>query len=191
MKPASMKGTVSDGALTDRVATVDVIADLLSYPGADFRRLVALLGSSINTVPGVTELALAFEAATAGLSNEEIEELYTRTFDFNPDASLETGWQLFGETYERGAYLVKMRQLLRSCAIAESGELPDHLSYLLRVVGRLSEEESGLICSMYLRKSVGKMAAAVVDRDNPYLKLLEAASLVIDAAATPKESVQL
>ncbi len=41
------------------------------------------------------------------------EELYTRTFDLNPVCALEIGWHLFGEDYERGAFLVRMRDQLR------------------------------------------------------------------------------
>lgn len=176
----------------DRTMRYDALAELLSYPGPDFRRAIADLRSSFDRDPTgapAAGLVLGFETETAGFSREEMEELYTRTFDLNPDASLETGWQLFGESYERGAYLVKMRELLRSCAIAESGELPDHLSYLLRAVGRLPEADAAGISSTYLRKSVGKMIAAFADAGNPYLKLLQAAFLIIDAATTTKESV--
>ena len=38
---------------------------------------------------------------------EQIQELYTRTFDINPVCTLEIGWHIFGEDYARGALLVK------------------------------------------------------------------------------------
>src|SRR6266568_3182701 len=56
------------------------------------------------------------------------QELYVQTFEFNPACTLELGWHLFGENYERGEFLVRMREQLRRHGIAESNELPDHLT---------------------------------------------------------------
>ncbi len=177
----------------ERAQRYDALAKLLSYPGPEHRETLSSLGAALAGDPAdvrAARLVLAFDRETSGRSLEELEELYTRTFDLNPDASLETGWQLFGETYERGAYLVKMRALLRSCGIEESGELPDHLSYLLMAVGRLSDEEAGSVSASYLRKSVGKMIAAFADDTNPYLKLLQAAAIVIEGTTPAKREGQ-
>jgi nitrate reductase delta subunit len=54
----------------------------------------------------------------------DLEEFYTRTFDINPVSALEIGWHLYGEQYERGAFLVKMRELSRTLGVEESTSLP-------------------------------------------------------------------
>ena len=55
-----------------------------------------------------------------GLSTDELQELFTRTFDLNPACTLEIGWQLYGEDYRRGEFLVQMRQGLREKGLPES-----------------------------------------------------------------------
>jgi nitrate reductase delta subunit len=106
------------------------------------------------------------------LSITDLEELYTRTFDINPIASLEIGWHLFGETYERGAFLVKMRGLLRQYHIEESSELPDHLTQCLMVVGRMPKAEADEFVSTYLRTSLDKILEGFQGKENPYEHLL-------------------
>ena len=93
------------------------LALALSYPGREEAR------AALVCFPEFAEFD------PAGL-----EELYTRTFDINPVCSLETGWHLFGEDYNRGAFLVRMRGLLRQHGIEEGAELTDHLESALRVL---------------------------------------------------------
>ncbi|NJN14286.1 MAG: hypothetical protein HC813_01110 [Planctomycetes bacterium] len=109
-------------------ATVyDRWAALFDYPDAKF-------GEALAAAPGD---AAPFVTFARSREASEMEELYTRTFDINPVCSLETGWQLFGEDYKRGAFLVEMRQRLQEAEIPEGTELPDHLGYTLRLLGRL------------------------------------------------------
>ena len=93
------------------------LASALCYPVGDETRTV------LADFPGFEQLG-----------STELEELYTRTFDINPVCSLEVGWHLFGEDYNRGAFLVRMRGLLREHGIEEGAELPDHLESVLRVL---------------------------------------------------------
>ena len=83
-----------------------------------------------------------FAAGIAGLSLYQRQELFIQTFDLNPVCSLEMGWHLFGENYDRGLLLVKMRQLLRAHGIAEGAELPDHLPNGLRLLARMEHGEA-------------------------------------------------
>ena len=80
------------------------------------------------------------------------QELYVQTFEFNPACTLELGWHLFGENYERGEFLVRMRDLLRRHGIAESTELPDHLTHVLALVGRLDHEEAAELAAKAKRE---------------------------------------
>ncbi len=106
-------------------------------------------------------------------SQAELEELYTRTFDFNTECALEIGWHLYGENYERGDFLVKMRERLRRCEIAESCELPDHLTHVLAALGRLDEEESYRIIFDFVLPAMEKIINAMSGKDNPYEKALK------------------
>src|SRR3990172_6774062 len=106
----------------------DLLASLVKYPRADYKeRVEACLRVLSEEHPGAGAILQPFADCVRGMSAEELEELYTLTFDINPLCCLEVGWQLYGEEYERGAFLVEMRQLLRDCGVRESTELPDHL----------------------------------------------------------------
>ncbi len=98
------------------------------------------------------------------------QELYVQTFEFNPAATLETGWHLFGENYERGEFLVRMREQLRRCGIPEGSELPDHLALLLRLIACLPQEEAAELSGLYLSPALAKIRAAVAG--TPYEPLI-------------------
>ncbi|MBI3071389.1 MAG: molecular chaperone TorD family protein [Deltaproteobacteria bacterium] len=82
-----------------------------------------------------------FAEFVAGRDLRELEELYTSTFDIQGNVCLDVGYQLFGETYKRGQFIVKLRVALREAGVSEAGELPDHLPSVLRFLARRDEEE--------------------------------------------------
>ncbi len=118
--------------------------------------------------------------ALEALSQEEREELYTRCFDINPTASLELGWHLYGEQYERGSFLVLMREALRNAGIDEGGELPDHISSVLRFVARLDDESRREFARRYLRRALTTMRDKWQGEHHPYVHCLEAVYLLIE-----------
>ncbi len=157
-----------------------VLADLLTYPSDQFdARLREAVESVRRALPAAAEPLAAFAAATIHLSCAEREELYTRTFDINPECSLEIGWQLFGEEYHRGALLVRLRSELRRCGIAESTELPDHLTHVLALLDRLPPAEARSFAHCCVIPAVDKMLLALAERGNPYGDLLLAAGLFL------------
>jgi nitrate reductase assembly molybdenum cofactor insertion protein NarJ len=89
------------------------------------------------------------------------QELYVQTFEFNPACTLEIGWHLFGENYERGEFLANMRAELRRHGIAESTELPDHLTHLLLLVERMDYEDAAQLAGQSLLPALEKIAAAL------------------------------
>ncbi len=128
------------------------------------------------------------------LSAEALQELYIDTFEFNPAATLETGWHLFGENYERGEFLVRMRSELRRHGIAESTELPDHLTHLLPLVARMDRDDAERLAGESLLPALGKIAKAVAaGNDNPYQRVLAGidAKLRADFPGAPARPVEL
>lgn len=171
---------MNDPAATPTTTRTDVphdrLAALWSYPDettaakvADARSL--LLGTA---APEAATLLDPLVAAVERLSPEELEELFTRTFDVNPVCTLECGWHLFGEDYARGELLVRMRVLMRSLGVEESAELPDHLSHVLPVLGRLPEAEGRAFAREWIAPAMRKMLAGFQDPDNPYRDALRA-----------------
>jgi len=135
----------------------DKLADLLVYPVEGYERrfdeaLEALEAGGPGSAAGGPAEKLAPLAQLIGsVSLEDLEELYTRTFDINPSCTLEIGWQLYGEDYNRGSFLVRMRELMRELGVEESTELPDHLMHILPVLGRFEPSPRSTRCSRPLR----------------------------------------
>jgi len=119
------------------------------------------------------------------------QELYIQTFEFNPACTLEVGWHLFGENYERGAFLVSMREQLRRHGIPESGELPDHLCHLLTLLARLEPAEAERLAGEFLLPALAKLRAGL--KDNPYEPAIAAIEekLRADFPDAPRRPAQL
>ncbi len=153
----------------------DLTAGLFFYPGTDYREQIERCRQEFAAaLPQAEDFLIAFADAIGKLAPEEVEELFTRTFELNPMCALEIGWHLFGENYSRGEFLVQMRQALRQHGLPESTELPDHLGHVLAVLGRLGQAESGLFAERYVLPALDKMLAGLTDKDNPYENLLKA-----------------
>ncbi|MHC4937924.1 MAG: nitrate reductase molybdenum cofactor assembly chaperone [Planctomycetota bacterium] len=147
------------------------LASALCYPAGDETCTV------LADFPGFEELGSA-----------ELEELYTRTFDINPVCSLEVGWHLFGEDYNRGAFLVRMRGLLREHGIEEGAELPDHLESVLRVLDVMDRGKAAELAREFVLPAVLKMRAPFGEGTNPYANVLAAVeSFLRDTYGEPVE----
>jgi nitrate reductase molybdenum cofactor assembly chaperone len=120
-----------------------------------------------------------------------MQEIYVRTFEFNPACTLEIGWHLFGENYERGEFLVRMRQQLRRHGIAESIELPDHLTHLLPLIACLEHDEAAQLAGEFILPALAKIRSAI--EDNPYASVISgiAEKLEADFPDAPRRPVQL
>jgi nitrate reductase delta subunit len=154
--------------MQERAALYALMAELLTYP-APGTELPAGGGGG----PAADALRL-FADELRPLTHGEREELYTRTFDINPVSSLEVGWHLYGEQYERGAFLVKMRDLLRKHGVAESAELPDHLTHVLRLLAAMPDGEAREFARTFVVPAVKKMLEGFKDASNPFERILAA-----------------
>lgn len=153
----------------------DQLAKLLEYPAERAIQQTPLAS------PETKALLETFHREVELLTLEQLQELYVQTFDLNPACSLEIGWHLFGENYERGEFLVKMRQEMRHYAVPESAELPDHLAHVLPVLGRMAPEEADEFGGKFLRPALEKMLATLAGKNNPYENVLAAVRAVLEA----------
>ena len=172
------------------VGCYESLGGVLLYPDASFpERLEACRKQVEQADPKAAEEVKQFADGVEGLSLEELQELFTRTFDLNPVCSLEVGWQLFGEEYSRGTFLVAMRNLLRENGVNESVELPDHLTHILPLLDRLEHHEKVQLNDKYLKPALTKMLAAFEDKQTAYAHVLRAcdAMLLHSKAMTPAE----
>jgi nitrate reductase delta subunit len=172
----------------------DQLATLLCYPGTAYLGAVDACRQTLAAAePAVGVHVERFAAGVREMCVADLEELFTHTFDINPISSLEVGWQLFGEQYERGTFLVRMRQEMRRLALSESTELPDHLTHVLAVLGRLEPEHADDFATACVLPAVERMCAALSGKENPYEHALGAIRTFLVArhgAAVAEESGQ-
>lgn len=163
--------------MSERRIIYDALAELLTYPGQDYLQRAEECRRAVPRE--LAPLLEDFVQRMRGLSEEELQELFTQTFDLNPLCSLELGWHLFGENYERGLLLVRMRQELRRQGLEESTELPDHLTHVLRLMGRMQTEKAADFAVACVVPVLDKMLAAFAGKNSPFENLLQAARRLI------------
>jgi nitrate reductase delta subunit len=114
----------------------------MNYPDDSLRKTIrecaALLG---EYCPDATPSILDFQSFAEREGLATIEEVYTRTFDITPMANLYVGYQLFGETYKRGAFLAKLQERYRAHGFDSGLELPDHIAVVLRFASTVDDSE--------------------------------------------------
>lgn len=145
----------------------EMLAGLLEYPGEDFARRL----EECRAIADDEKLA-AFVDGVQALSRSALEELYIQTFDFSPNCALDLGWQLFAEDYNRGLFLAKLRGESRRLNLPETGELPDHLPHVLRLLARMPQADAGDFAAACGLPAVEKILAAL-DEQNPYRFLIQ------------------
>ncbi len=152
----------------------DALSALLNYPDANYFARVLSCGEALADDPGSETLLAAFAAAIRPLPLESLQELFIQTFDLSPVCTLEVGWHLYGENYERGAFLVRMREQLREHGLAESDELPDHLTHVLAVLGRMDCESGCEFAGRFVLPAMAKMMDGFKEKQNPFENVMKA-----------------
>lgn len=167
-------------------STLDGLAALLNYPEAGYCDAAELCRRALaENHPEASRRLASFLEAVRGLATEQLQELFTQTFDLNPVCVLEVGWQLYGDEYKRGEFLVKMRQNLRRHELPQSTELPDHLTRVLPLLSRLAPEEAEPFARDFVAPAVRKMLAGLEGKKNPFEDLLKAVGEVLGGWSAP------
>ena len=158
----------------------DLFADLLQYPtlatslkaGHCYERLQ-------QSQPDVAPLLESFYHETEQRRLEQMQELYTTTFDMQPVCYPYLGYQLFGESYKRGAFMAQLNEAYHVVGYSAEQELPDHIAVVLHFVGLNSANRQGDFCQSLLNEgmipALEKMVKMFGERsENPYFGLLTA-----------------
>lgn len=163
----------------------ELFADLLDYPtlatslkaGHCYERLQ-------QYQPDAAGLLEVFYHAMEGRSLEQMQELYTRTFDMQPVCYPYVGYHLFGESYKRGAFMAQLNEAYHTAEYSSAQELPDQLSVILRFLSLDSANREGDFCQALVKEGVNpaleKMLKTFGDQsENPYFGLLSALHLFL------------
>jgi len=182
--------------LPDR-RVLGLFANILEYPRgdvtSDVRECEGLLAVEL---PAASELMGRFGDFAEGIPLGRLEEAYTALFDLDSDLHPYIGYQLFGETYERSALLVGLKELYRLGGYEpDPVELPDRISEMLRffsvgtnqaVIRQIMQE--GLIPALEtLTTDVEPDETQPTPVTDPYWHVIEALWLVLRPyAAEPR-----
>ncbi len=141
---------------------MDAFARLLSYPDQHSSQAAELLYVVLrDEIDGAGREMSRFGEFLEQHDAWQIEEAFTGTFDVNPTCALEVGWHLFGEEYARGMFLVRMREEMRKYDLAESVELPDHISHVLAIVAAMPDDEAVRFVKACVQPAIAKMNDAL------------------------------
>lgn len=72
---------------------------------------------------------------------QEIEEVFAKTFHVQAIAYLDIGYVIFGEDYKRGEFLVNMKAEQEAAKNDCGEELPDNLANILTLLPKLEDEQ--------------------------------------------------
>jgi nitrate reductase delta subunit len=170
----------------DSTATLyDLFADLLEYP---------TLATSIKAGHGFSRLLGFMPDAASALERfyseierhplQKQEELYTVTFDMQPVCYPYVGYQLFGESYKRGAFMAQLNEAYHAIGYSAGEELPDHLSVILHFLALDEANRPGDFCQSLVTEglipALEKMTKLFdAQSENPYAGLLSALHLFL------------
>jgi nitrate reductase molybdenum cofactor assembly chaperone NarJ/NarW len=163
-----------------------LFADLLEYPTPALAGQVkSCIESLVPVHPDAAGKLAEFQLHLQGQSLAQMEELYTSTFDMQPVCYPYVGFQLFGESYKRGAFMAKLVEGYRAGGYAAGKELPDHVAVILRFLAGGSQAQEGefgrTLLVEGLLPGLRKMGAAMEGESlNPYAAVLSALLSVLE-----------
>lgn len=131
------------------LAHYEPLAALFDYPEADYpakvHKAYAVLA---DRYPQATAELEAFVEAVGADAREytpealdEIQEIFTRSFDVQAITTLGVGYVMFGDDYKRGELFVNLSREYADIGIDCGTELADHLPTVLRLIARWQDED--------------------------------------------------
>lgn len=156
---------------------LDAFAELLGYPSAD-PAPVARRCRELVAARSAGEHLDRFVARAARARPHELEELYSSTFDLDPACAPYVGHHLCGEGPQRGVFMARLADVYRQDGFADErtgGELPDHLTVVLRYLARVPAGQARrALLEDGLVPALDKMLAAPLAPENAYRSVLAA-----------------
>jgi len=152
-------------------------ADLLGYPASDpapAARRCRDLVTSRTSAAAIGEFIRRAERARPF----EMEEIYSSTFDLDPACAPYVGHHLAGETPKRGVFMARLADAYRQDGFeggTRTGELPDHLSVVLRYLAAVpSGPARQALLEDALVPALDRMLEALAGTENVYRPVLAA-----------------
>ena len=125
------------------------LAALFDYPGADYPARVRQAEDLLEGRYPLAETKLAefregLPAAGGTLSPEaldEVQEIFTRSFDVQSITTLGVGYVMFGDDYKRAEVLINLGRESVDAGLDCGSELSDHLPNVLRLIAKWRDQD--------------------------------------------------
>lgn len=156
----------------------DSFATLLEYPISEMKEQAWDCLEQLKPIhPEAAGMLEKFANGMDQNSLQRMQELYTITFDMQPVCYPYVGYQLFGESYKRGAFMAQLNEAYHARNYSAGQELPDHLSVILRFIGLNTENRQDDFCNALIDSGIlpalEKMLKVFdAESENPYFGLL-------------------
>lgn len=156
---------------------------LLSYPDTEkYNRAKETLDRLSEKYPEIEDDLNRFESETQKLEIEDLEEIYTKTFDMNKDCCLYIGYHIFDEGYKRNLFLSKLNSLFDGYDYETGTELPDHLSKILEFLTLdIKEKDRTTLLDEGLMPALDKLKKNINNSGgNPYKHIVNALKKILN-----------
>lgn len=158
-----------------------LFADLLRYPEENYsEKAVSCLAMLQLRYPDAAAEMQPFVDYMSTHSQDEREELYTKTFDVQPICYLDLGYVIFGEDYKRGAFLLHMQHEQKKAGNDCGTDLSDNISNVLVWYSKTNDQEildelAVKILIPAVEKMIAEFAQARIDLKVKVLKKMHRA----------------
>jgi nitrate reductase delta subunit len=151
-------------------------AALCCYPDAGLPQQAGACQQQLRQVRPEAAAALQpFIDFVSDSPETQVEELYTGTFDLQASCHPYVGYLLCGESQQRTLFLMKLQEIYREQDYQAIGELPDHLSEMLRFIGISNDQHCRReLVDDGLLPALEKLIPAIERDDHPYKALFVA-----------------
>ncbi len=160
----------------------NLLADVLEYPTSSIGEQAMACRAALETTQRQAYKHLGRFVEFCGKTTPgRIEEFYTDTFDIEAVCSPYVGFHLFGEDRVRGTFMVRLKEHYAREGYQPKGELPDHISVMLRFLSSPERSiETRDLIGYCLIPAVKKMASLFKNNANAYREVIEAVLVVLE-----------
>lgn len=146
--------------MRDVFKSYEIFADVFAYPDETLRGKIKNVQKHLEKYYNEeANLFFDFSEFASSIELKKWEEIYTRTFDVQALTTLDLGYVLFGDDYKRGELLVNLSKEHKKVNNECSSELADHLPNVLRLLGKLNDNDLlEDIISLLLKPALSKIA---------------------------------
>ncbi|MBI4344634.1 MAG: nitrate reductase molybdenum cofactor assembly chaperone [Euryarchaeota archaeon] len=145
-----------------------LFADLLAYPQENPAEKAKACLDLLRQHPRSAAAVQKFLEFAQRQDLGRLQEVYTHTFDLNPVCSLYIGYHLYGESFRRGDYMVRLKGAYRARGLDPGNELPDHLTLIFRYLSASPEGSDLPVITEDVVPAIEAMAKTFEGSGNAY-----------------------